>query len=420
MNSILIQKVNLEGSDVDVLIQGNRISRIAPSIDFRADRIISGRNRTIIPGLVNMHTHAAMTLMRGVAEDMPLSRWLEFIWKIENDLDDDMIYWGTKLAALEMIKSGTTCFLDQYWREGYAAKACEEVGIRSNNCFVVLDKHDPANAEPIKERCMAAFESSKKWGPLQSFQVACHAPYTVSDDMFQWTSDFARKNNLLLHIHLAETISECLDSVNSYGQTPVEHLESLGVLGPEVIAAHCVWIDGDDIDILSRRKVNVVHNVNSNLKIASGYRFKYDELKQAGVNVCIGTDGAASSNNLDVKEAMKTMALLQKGWRADPKAMPIDEIMDIATVNGAKALRIDAGKVKEGALADVCLVRTDTPAFVPDFNFKSNFIYSSDSSCIDTVIVDGRIVMDERHVEGEEEIMKEAEKTAWKLCKKYL
>lgn len=420
MSKILIKGATVKGRTVDLLIDGNVISRIAPSIDVPADKVISGKDRTVIPGLVNMHTHAAMTLMRGASEDLPLRQWLEKIWSIEADLDPEMIYWGTKLAALEMVRSGTTCFLDQYWFEDSAAKACQEVGIRSNNCFVVLDKHDPANAEPTKERCLAAFERSKGWGPLQRFQIACHAPYTVSDDMFQWSSEFARKNGLIMHIHLSETRQETLDSIAQYGQTPPEHLESLGVLGPEVVAAHCVWVNDSDIDILAKRKVNVVHNVNSNLKIASGDKFRYNEMRDRGINVCIGTDGAASSNNLDIMESMKTMALMQKGWREDPKALPLGELMDVATVNAAKALRLNAGRVEEGALADICLVATDSPAFVPNFNFEADFVYAANSSCIDTVIIDGKVVMENRHVKGEEEIMKEAGKMALKLCKKYL
>lgn len=427
MNTILIHNINLSGSKVDILIEGNRIKSITPSSGARVPecfkgcgRILSGENRTAIPGLVNMHTHAAMTLMRGVAEDMPLGNWLDYIWKIEDNLDEDMIYWGTKLAALEMVKSGTTCFLDQYWDEDAAARACSEIGIRSNNCFVVLDRHNGADDEAIKDKCLASFERSRKWGPLQRFQMACHAPYTVSDEMFRWSSDFARRNSLLLHIHLAETRKECLDSESLYGQSPAEHLESLGVLGPEVVAAHCVWVDDRDIEILGKRGVNAVHNINSNLKIASGYRFRYDEMKNAGVNVCLGTDGCASSNNLDIKEAMKTMALMQKGWRENPKAMPLDDIIDIATVNGAKALGLDAGRIAEGSLADICLVRTDSPAFVPDFNFKADFIYAADSSCIDTVIIDGKVVMEGRHVKGEDEIMLEAGKAARRLCAKFI
>jgi len=420
MSKILIKGATIKGKETDLLIDGNIISKIAPKIDVQADRVISGKDRTVIPGLINMHTHAAMTLLRGASEDLSLQQWLNKIWSIEADLDPEMIYWGTKLAALEMIQSGTTCFLDQYWNEDSAAKACAEVGIRSNNCFVVLDKHDTANAEPIKERCLQALERSRSWGPLQKFQIACHAPYTVSDDMFQWSSNFARQNGLLLHIHLSETRQENLESVAQYGQSPTEHLESIGVLGPEVVAAHCVWVEDRDLDILAKRKVNVVHNVNSNLKIASGDKFKYNEMKQRGINVCIGTDGAASSNNLDIMEAMETMALIQKGWREDPKALPLQELMDIATVNAAKALKLDAGRVEEGALADICLVNTDNPAFIPNFNFNADFIYSANSSCIDTVIIDGKVVMEGRHVKDEEEIMREANKMAWKLCKKYL
>ena len=188
-------------------------------------------------------------------------------------------------------------------------------------------------------------------------------------------------------------------------------------MGPNVIAAHCVWLSDDDIRILAKYDVKVVHNINSNLKLASGYKFKYKELHKAGVTVCLGTDGTASSNNLDMRESMKTAALMQKAWRQDPSALPLDELLDMATVNGARSLRINAGQIKEGDLADIILVDINNYAFTPNINFLANFVYSANSSCIDTLICNGKVLMQQRVVEGEQEILDNVNKIYNRLLK---
>jgi 5-methylthioadenosine/S-adenosylhomocysteine deaminase len=192
-------------------------------------------------------------------------------------------------------------------------------------------------------------------------------------------------------------------------------LEKLGVLGPEVIAAHCVWLSNNDMDIMAKYGVTPVHNINSNLKLASGYKFLYNELKERGINVTLGTDGNGSSNNLDMRETMKTAALLQKGWREDPTALPLNELMDMATVNGAKALGIDAGEIKVGKLADINIIDIDNYAFTPNINFLSNLVYSANSSCIESVICNGKFVMKNRVVEGEKEILEKVNSIYKKL-----
>jgi 5-methylthioadenosine/S-adenosylhomocysteine deaminase len=192
------------------------------------------------------------------------------------------------------------------------------------------------------------------------------------------------------------------------GMSPVEYLDSLGVLGPDVIAAHTLWISEKDIEILGKRGVTCVHNVNSNLKLASGYRFKYNELRDAGANICLGTDGCASSNNLDMLETMKTSAMIQKAWRDDPTAMPLPEIMQMATVNGGKAFGLDLGKIEKGALADILIVDTSGYSFMSPGSFEANLVYSAHSDCIDSMIVDGQFVMKNRVVPAEKEILEEA------------
>ena len=233
--------------------------------------------------------------------------------------------------------------------------------------------------------------------------------------MIVWTSEFAKKHGLKVHFHLSETRKEVEDSMRKYGLSPVQYLDRLGVLGPDAIAAHTLWLSEEDIEILGRRKVNCVHNINSNLKLASGYRFLYNELRDAGANVCIGTDGCASSNNLDMLEAMKTSAIVQKAWRDDPSAMPLDELMDMATANGARALGLDSGRLVEGASADILIVNMENTFFLSPGSFLANFIYSAHSDCIDSVICNGRFLMKGRAVKGENEIIAQAKRILKKL-----
>ena len=406
MKSLLIKGVGLEGCTKDVLIEENVIVKIEDSIDTPALTIIDGRGKVAIPGFVNMHTHAAMTLMRGVGEDILFHEWIyERVWPIEKRLDDELVYWGTKLACLEMIKTGTTCFNDQYWNLSAAVKAASGMGLRSVQPFVILDLYDKSKWGEIKDGCLKAYEESLKWQPLNRFAVGIHSAYSVSEELLIWGAEFARERGLLLHTHISETEKEVTDSIEKHGISPVKYLDKIGVLGPNVISAHSLWLDDEDIEIFAKRGVTVVHNINSILKLASGYKFRYKEYKDAGVLVTLGTDGCASSNNLDMLESMKTAAMVQKAWRKDPTVMPINELMDMATINGAKALGINSGKIEEGRLADILLIDKEQYSFAPDINFYANLIYSANSSCVDTVICDGKVVMRGRKVTGEEEII---------------
>ncbi|MDD2595481.1 MAG: amidohydrolase [Bacteroidales bacterium] len=417
MSTILLEQVTIKGEKKDVLIKGNIIAEIGDLKNIKADRTINCNGKWLLPGFVNMHTHSSMTLMRGISEDSPLQEWLNKIWDIEEHIDGEMIYWGAKLAILEMIKSGTTCFLDMYWIIPQIYRAVEEMGIRADLTYVLLDNFDREKAARQIKECESLYERSREWNQRCRYGVAIHADYTVCEDTMRWAGSFTKDRGLVLHTHISETLKENLEDKKRYGMTPVQHFESLGLLDKNTVAAHCVWVDENDIEILGKRGVNVVHNINSNLKLASGYKFKYNELRDAGANVCLGTDGAASSNNLDMIETMKTVAMAQKAWREDPKAMPISELMEMASHNGAVALNMNAGIIREGALADLILIDTHSPFFVPDFNFEANLVFSANSSCVETVICDGNIIMEGRKVVGEDEILEKANEIAWKLSK---
>lgn len=408
MESILIQNILLEGRRVDILIEGNRISRIGKDIKFPAQKVIDGSKKAVIPSFVNMHTHAGMTLFRGISEDMSLSVWLDEIWKAETKLTEEFVYWGTKLACLEMIKTGTTAFADMYWFPDRGADAVVESGMRASLSFCFLDGGDKQKQIREREECQRVCKVLKDKSDKIQFTVSIHGHYTVCDENMLWATDFARNNGFLLHTHLSETKSENDAHFAKYGVSPTKRLYDMGILGNDMIAAHSLWLSDDDIEMYAEKGVTAVHNINSNLKLASGYRFRYNELRDAGVNVAIGTDGAGSSNNLDMLEAMKTAAFVQKAWRGDPTALPIDELLDMGSANGAKVLGLDMGRIEEGALADMLLIDMDSTFFIPNFDFKANLVYSANSSCVDTVICDGKILMEGRKVDGEKEIMEEA------------
>ena len=417
MAAILLKNITISDKRNDVLISEGLIRRIEPagsceSWDIAGDlEVMDCSGKVAVPGFINMHTHAGMALMRGIGEDMVFNDWIDRIWKIEENIDSDFVYWSAKVACLEMIRTGTTTFNDQYWYFPAAHKAATELGIRPVLGYDILDRFNPEKASRQKGQCLEQYEMAKEWNDDSIYAVAFHAVYTVSPEMIVWISDFARERGLKLHIHLSETrkeVEDCKAARN--GMSPVEYLDSLGVLGPEVIAAHTLWLSPHDIEILAERGVHCVHNINSNTKLSSGYRFLYNEMRDSGINICLGTDGCASSNNLDMLEAMKTSAIFQKAWRDDPKSMPLDELMDCATIHGARALDLNSGEIAVGKKADITIIDTDSTFFLSPAPFLANLIYSAHSDCVDSVICNGRFVMKSKIIPGEKEILTEARK----------
>ncbi|MBR5568015.1 MAG: amidohydrolase [Bacteroidales bacterium] len=415
MGAILLKNIELEGVATDVLIEGNLIAKVVQSdnqtVVPEGAEVVDCTGKALFPSFINMHTHAGMSLMKGIGEDMSFHQWIDRIWQVEKHLDEEYVYHATKAACLEMIKTGTTTFNDQYWHMPMAYKAAMELGLRPALSYVVLDQNDPEESERQKLQCQQMYELTKEWDDKAQLLISVHAIYSVREPMMLWAVDFARKHGIKIHIHVSETQKEVEDCMREHnGMSPVEYLDSLGVLGPDVIAAHTLWLSDNDVRILGERGVTCVHNINSNLKLASGYRFRYNELKAAGANVCLGTDGCGSSNNLDVLEAMKTSAIVQKAWREDPTAMPLDELSAMVNVNAAKALGINTGRIEEGALADLLIVNVDDYQFLSPAGFLANFVYSAHSHCIDSVICNGKFIMRGRVVEGEKEIIENARK----------
>ena len=418
MGKILLKNIVTEGVVSNILIDGNTIAGVFPADSPMPESFESGdcepvdcNGKTAVPGFVNMHTHAGMAMMRGIGEDITFHEWIDRIWEAESKIDENYIYHATKVACLEMVKTGTTTFNDHYWHMPMAQKAAMEMGLRPVLAYVFLDHNDPEESERQKKQCVEMYEEVQTWNDHAVFAIAIHAIYSVREEMIVWATEFARKHGLRIHIHVSETRKEVEDCKAQHGgMSPVEYLDSLGVLGPDVIAAHTLWLSDDDVRILGERGVTCVHNVNSNLKLASGYRFLYNELRDAGANICLGTDGCASSNNLDMLETMKTSAMIQKAWRDDPSAMPLDELMAMATSNAGKALGLNIGKIEAGALADILIVDTDNYNFLSPGSFEANLVYSAHSDCIDSVICNGKFIMRGRVVPGEKDILAQARK----------
>ncbi len=417
--TILIKGVSLDGVTKDIYIENTLIRAIEDSLDLPAETVLSGAGKAVIPAFINGHTHAAMTLLRGYADDMHLQDWLEKkIWVLEAKMTEEDVYWGAKLACLEMIKTGTTFFNDMYWFWKGTARAVEEMGIRAAISAVFIDFFNQEKATEQKTLNEKLFKESKRANPRIHFALGPHAVYTVSEESLRWAADFSRDNDLLLHIHLSETKKEVDDCVEKHGVRPVEYLEGIGFLGPNVIACHSVWLSPDEIRIIERYDVKVVHNPVSNMKLSVGGVFPYERLREANVTMCLGTDGCSSNNNLDMLETIKFASLLQKHDRRDSTVFPAKEAVEMATTQGATAFGLNCGKIEVGCLADIALVDLKRPELTPHFDLYSDLAYAANGSCIDTVICDGRVLMTGRRVEGEEEIIEEARRAAFDLLKR--
>ena len=417
----MAEEINNNGELVrgDILINNQIIEEIGSiTYDAAEVEIIDGKDCVALPGLINCHTHAAMTLLRGYADDMELMPWLEQkIWPREAKLTSDSIYWGSMLANLEMIKSGTTTFADMYFFMEDVAKATLESGMRA-----VLSR----GMIGFGDRGEKALEESRQfiqaWQNQGQGRITCilgpHAPYTCPPEYLIKVMELANELKVGIHIHLAETKKEFTDIRKQYDKTPIDHVNSLGLLDLPVIAAHCVHLTEDDVDILKEKGVGVAHNPSSNMKLASGMA-PVPHLLEVGINVGLGTDGAASNNNLNMWEEMHIAALLHKVSWGDPTLLPAFQVLKMGTVLGANALGIgnQIGTLEVGKKADIILVDLNQPHLCPQHAVVANLIYSAQASDVKTVIIDGQIVMKDRKVLtiDEEKVMFEARKATAKL-----
>jgi len=404
----------------DLAIAGSKIVDISPQTKYQGKKVIDASGKLVMPGLINTHTHAAMTLLRGIADDMPLDVWWQkFIFPIEKKFGDkEFVRIGVSLAAIEMIKSGTTSFSDMYFHESVAAEVCKKIGIRAFLGEGVLDFPSPDC--PTPDDSLKYIELLyEQWGKdeIIHLEVAPHATYTCSPPNLEKARKLAEKLDLPLHIHVSETATEVADVKRMYGASPVEHLEKIGFLSERVKAVHCVHLSHEDMEILKKRKVKVAHCQESNMKLASG-NAPIVELMDRGVLVGLGTDGAASNNNLDMFDEMDAVAKVHKVIRSDPTVMEAKTVLRMATADGAKVLqKPDIGTLEVGKIADVIIIDLDRPHLTPLYNIYSHLVYSAGGSEVDSVIIHGKLVMENRDMltVDEDEIIDRANRLGEKI-----
>ncbi len=387
--------------NVSIGIEGNRIARIGPELDpLGYDTVLDASGRLVSPGLVNAHTHLAMVLLRGFADDMPLQPWLErAIWPAEAKLTPEDVYWGSLWGSIEHIRGGVTAFCDMYLHMDEVARAVERAGTRGLLTYGMI-AFEPG--EKVERELQISLEFAERWhgaadGRVQT-ALAPHAPYTCCDRLWERTVQVAADKGFSINTHLCETRKEVEDCRRASGKSPVAYLDDLGAFAVPTLAAHCVHVDAADIEILSERGVFVSHNPGSNLKLGSGIA-PLPAMLEAGVTVALGTDGTASNNNLNVFEEMQLAALLHKGVGEDAVAVPAREAFELATRNGYRALGIDGGgALREGALADVILVDLEGAHVQPVHHPLSALVYAAQAGDVRTTIVNGQLVMKDREV----------------------
>jgi 5-methylthioadenosine/S-adenosylhomocysteine deaminase len=366
---------------------------------FDAGKTINAGGGLIMPGLVNAHTHAAMTCYRGMADDLPLMEWLtKFVFPAEAKSDGDQVYWSTLLACAEMIRSGTTTFCDMYLFEDRVAEAAKEAGIRAVVGEVLYDFPSP-HYGPIEKGLEFTESLIKRWqnDPLITIAIEPHALYTCSPDLLKKCRNLADRYDVPLITHLSENQTEVEEIMKKYARRPVNHLENLGLLSSPLIACHCVWLTEEEMDLFARRKVRVAHNPESNMKLASGVA-PVPDLLARGVTVGLGTDGCASNNNLDLFQEMDTAAKLHKVHRLDPTVMPAPTVLEMATLGGAGVLGMEKeiGSLEEGKKADVIILGLNKPHLQPVYNIISHLVYSATGADVRDVIIDGKVIMEDR------------------------
>jgi 5-methylthioadenosine/S-adenosylhomocysteine deaminase len=405
--------------DGAVAIRGDSIVAVGPRAEiesrFEAAQTIDAHGALVMPGLINGHAHAAMSLFRGLADDLALDEWLQkYIFPAEaRNVTPDFVNWGTKLGVLEMLRGGITTYADMYYFEDVVARVTKDAGMRGVLGETIIDFPAPDNETPGEALAYTQkYLNQWKGDPLIIAAVAPHSIYTCSEKTLQDAATLARRNGAPILIHIAEAQFELEQSREKHGATPVAYLERAGILGPDVIGAHCIWVDQADIATLAHFNVGCINNPSSNMKTAAGV-MPVPEMLAAGEPIGLATDGAASNNNQDMFEEMDLAAKLQKIARMNPRALPEKQVVEMATINGARALHLEKiiGSLETGKKADLILVDIGAPHATPMYDVYSELVYALKASDVRTVVIAGNIVMRDRRMLtlDEKEILAKAE-----------
>jgi 5-methylthioadenosine/S-adenosylhomocysteine deaminase len=410
--ALAVAGATLDGTVVGLRCADGVIEAVGPGVETQpGDEVIDGTGFALVPGLVNAHTHAAMTLFRGYADDLPLMEWLtEHIWPVEKRMSDDDVYWGTRLACVEMIRTGTTCFWDMYWHAEAAARAVEDAGVRAVTAAPLIDDADPEKSERACADAERSLERIADTGSaLARPGFAPHAIYSVSERSLRWVAERSAEHDLPVQIHLSETEDEVTNCVEANGDRPAFYLDRTGLLGPRTVLAHGCWLDRAELELIAERGATVVTNPVANLKLAVGRVFPYGEARQVGIEIGLGTDGPGSNNSLDLLADAKTFALLQKNEARDPAAVRASEVLEIAT--GQRSRLLGGRGLEVGATADFLLVRADAPELAMG-ELDAGLVYSAAGSVVDTTVVAGSVLMRGGVVEGAAEVVGRARERA--------
>lgn len=405
--------------NADIFIEENKIKRIGENLKIDADEVFDGENKLLTPGFVNAHTHLGMSYFRNYADDLALMDWLKNeIWPIEAKLNAEDIYWSSMLSIIENIKSGVTTFCDMYYEMDRVGDAALESGIRGVLTRGMTDV-DGKGEEKLQEFDALYNNYHNRSDGRIRVVPAPHAIYTCSTEFLKEISENAKKlYDNIIHIHLSETLTEVEDSKKEYGMTPIEYVNSLGLLDSQIIAAHCVHITDEEIELVKNKKFYPVYNPSSNLKLASGFT-PVDKMLKNNIKLALGTDGDSSNNNQDFVEEMHIGGIVNKAVTMNEKAVPAIEILKMATINGAEALGFEKlGLIKEDYMADLTIFDLNSNSFTPRNNLISALVYSANSSDVESVICDGKFIMrDRKLVNVDEKKVREIVKTRWEDIK---
>ena len=404
----------LDGQTVGLVAERGTIVELGPGVEApEGARVLDGSGRLLIPPLVNGHTHAAMTLFRGRGGDLPLMRWLkEVIWPVEERLEPEDVYWGTRLACLEMARNGVSDFWDTYWHGPEVARAVRDSGLRAVVGPTVLSL--PGGAEAEDEEALAGeLDLIDSLDPRVRASVAPHSIYTVSSERLGRLGELAREKGLPIQIHLAETEQEVDECLEKNDLRPAFYLDRLGLLGPDTLLAHGVWLDRDELALIAERGATIVTNPVANQKLTVGRTFPWSEAREAGVPVGLGTDGPGSNDSLDPLGDLKFFALAQREAGGGTTPVPVGEAFRVAT-GQTPDLLAPGDRLTPGAPADFALVGLDSPQMALG-DPVSNLVYTATGAAVETLIVDGRVICDNGRVEDEQEVVERAREVAGRL-----